>query len=1157
MQQTITLQDKWEKQSGRVYLTGSQALARLPMLQAQRDRTAGLNTAGFISGYRGSPLGHFDKTLWQIRDYLDEYNITFQPGVNEDLGATAVWGSQQVNVFEGARYDGVFGLWYGKGPGVDRTGDVLKHANAFGTSPLGGVLAVAGDDHASKSSTLPHQSDYAFMDAMIPVLYPSGIQEMLDYGLYGWAMSRYSGCWVGMKALAEVMDSAISANLDQARLEINTPTDFELPADGLNARWPDKPLQQEERLHRYKIHAAQAFCRTNRLDRTIIETTTPRFGIVTTGKSYLDVLQALEDLGISHQQAASLGIRLYKVAMPWPLEPEGIHEFAQGLDEILVIEEKRGLIEDQLKEQLYSWQDQSARPRIIGKRDEQNSELLTSLGELTPAMIARAIAARIAPFYNSEQISSRLEFLTGKEAELAQPRALLERTPHFCSGCPHNTSTTLPEGSRALGGIGCHYMATWMDRGTDTFTQMGGEGTTWIGQAPFTENNHVFQNLGDGTYFHSGLLAIRATVASGVNITYKVLYNDAVAMTGGQPIDGTLTVQQISHQLYGEGIRRIALVSDEPNKYPSRSDFADGVTFHHRDDLHTVQKELRELTGCTVIIYDQTCAAEKRRRRKRNEMSEPDKRVVINPEICEGCGDCGIQSNCLSLLPKETDRGRKRSIDQSSCNKDFSCVRGFCPSFVTVKGGTLRKPEAVGSNLAFAELPEPTLPSCSTAYNIMLTGVGGTGVVTVSALLGMAAHIEGKGAGVLDQIGLAQKFGAVMSHIRIAETQEQIHTVRIPAGETDLMIGFDLMVSASEEALGKLDRQRSHVVVNNHETMPAAFTRDPDIQVPTEAMQQVIRETAINNGSHSLDATQLATALLGDGMAVNLFCIGFAWQKGLIPLGSDAIEQAIELNGVAIKTNKQAFLWGRRAAFDLAQVQAIANPDPQVQAVKLMPSLNEVIEREMAHLRDYQNDALARRYKALVDKVQQAEKAQTTSTSLTLAVAENYSKVLAYKDEYEVARQLTSAEFRQQLETQFEGDLKLEFNLAPPLISRINPATGRPRKRLFSEKVLPLFRLLAKMRSLRGTPLDLFGYGTDRRLERRLISEYEGDIQQLLPSLSDYSHPHACELARLPAVIRGYGPVKEAAYDKVQQQRQALLTRVSQTSDSRQPAPAL
>ncbi len=1153
MSHTITLQDKWEKQSGRVYLTGSQALARLPMLQAERDRAAGLNTAGFISGYRGSPLGNFDKTLWQIRDYLKQHNITFQPGVNEDLGATAVWGSQQVNVFEGARYDGVFGLWYGKGPGVDRTGDVLKHANAFGTSPHGGVLAVAGDDHASKSSTLPHQSDYAFMDAMIPVLYPSGIQEMLDYGLYGWAMSRYSGCWVGLKALAEVMDSAISANLDQARLTIDTPTDFTLPADGLNARWPDKPLQQEARLHRYKIHAAQAFCRANRLDRTIIEPATPRFGIVTTGKSYLDVVQALEDLGISHAQAAELGIRLYKVAMPWPLEPEGIREFAQGLEEILVIEEKRGLIEDQLKEQLYSWQDDHAgrpRPRIVGKKDSQGAELLTSLSELTPAMIARAIAARIAPFFSSPQISQRLNFLTEKEAELAQPRALLERTPHFCSGCPHNTSTTLPKGSRALGGIGCHYMATWMDRGTDTFTQMGGEGTTWIGQAPFTENKHVFQNLGDGTYFHSGLLAIRAAVASGVNITYKVLYNDAVAMTGGQPIDGTLTVQQITHQLYGEGIRRIALVSDEPNKYPSRADFADDVTFHHRDDLQAVQMELRDIPGCTVMIYDQTCAAEKRRRRKRNVMSDPDKRVVINPEVCEGCGDCGVQSNCLSLLPKETERGRKRSIDQSACNKDFSCVRGFCPSFVTVKGGTLRKPEALGKGSDFPELPQPTLPSCATPYNILLTGVGGTGVVTVSALLGMAAHIEGKGAGVLDQIGLAQKFGAVMSHIRIADQQEQIHTVRIPAGETDLMIGFDLMVGASEEALGKLDRQRSHVVVNNHETMPAAFTRDPDIQVPTEAMQQVIRETATVDGSHCLDATQLATALLGDGMAVNLFCIGFAWQKGLIPLSQYAIEQAIELNGVSIKANQQAFLWGRRAAFDLARVQAIASPDPDIQPVKLMPSLNEIIQREMAHLREYQNDALAQRYKALVEQVQQVEKSQTHGASLTQAVAENYSKVLAYKDEYEVARQLTSTRFRSQLAAQFEGDLQLEFNLAPPLLSRINPATGRPRKRQYSEKILPLFRALSKLRSLRGTPLDLFGYSADRRLERRLISEYEADIQQILLTLSQHTQQDACELARLPASIRGYGPVKEAAYDKAQQQRQQLLSRITQRHDN-------
>lgn len=1156
MKNTITLQDKWEKSSGRVYLTGSQALARLPMLQADRDRSEGLNTAGFISGYRGSPLGNFDKTLWQIRDYLKQSNITFQPGVNEDLGATAVWGSQQVNVFEGAKYDGVFGLWYGKGPGVDRTGDVFKHANAFGTSAHGGVLAIAGDDHASKSSTLPHQSDFAFMDAMIPVLYPSGIQEMLDYGLFGWAMSRYSGCWVGFKALAEVMDSAISANLDQSRLKIKTPSDFEMPADGVNARWPDKPMQQEERLQRYKIRAAQAFCRENRLDKVVIETSSPRIGIVTTGKSYLDVLQAFEDLGISDELASSLGIRLYKVAMPWPLEPEGIHEFAQGVDEVLVIEEKRGLIEDQLKEQLYSWQD-SQRPLVVGKKDQTGAELLTSLGELTPAMIARAIASRIAPFYSSEQIDQRLSFLTDKEAELAQPRALLERTPHFCSGCPHNTSTTLPEGSRALGGIGCHYMATWMDRGTDTFTQMGGEGATWIGQAPFTDNNHVFQNLGDGTYFHSGLLAIRAAIASNVNITYKVLYNDAVAMTGGQPIDGTLTVQQITHQLFGEGIRRIALVSDEPNKYPTRSDFADGVTFHHRDDLAAVQIELREIAGCTAIIYDQTCAAEKRRRRKRNEMPDPDKRVVINSEVCEGCGDCGVQSNCLSLLPKETEKGRKRTIDQSACNKDFSCVRGFCPSFVTVKGGSLRKPDAISDQFDFPELPSPNLPSCQQPYNIMLTGVGGTGVVTVSALLGMAAHIEGKGSAVLDQIGLAQKFGAVMSHIRIAQSQDEIKTVRIPAGESDLMVGFDLMVGASEEALGKLDRQRSHVVVNNHETMPASFTRDPDIQVPTEAMQKVICDTALAGGSHCFDATELAMQLFGNGMAVNLFCIGFAWQKGLIPLTEDSINQAIELNAVSVKSNKAAFIWGRRAAFDLQRVKRLANPqNTKVSAdiVKIIPALSEQVANEMQHLREYQNEALARRYQLLVDKVVSAEKGVTNRSRLAQAVAENYSKLLSYKDEYEVARQLSSSQFKDEIEAQFEGDFELEFNLAPPLLSRIDPATGRARKRKYSSKILPLMRMLAAVRCVRGTPLDLFAYSADRKLERHLIHEYERDIDLILNNLDASNYDDACLLAELPKTIRGYGPVKEKAYETANIQRQTLLSSITSINLSMQEA---
>ncbi len=1147
----VSLNDKWELDSGRVYLTGSQALARLPMLQAQRDKQQNLNTAGFISGYRGSPLGGFDKTLWQAKKYLATHNIFFQPGINEDLGATSVWGSQQVNVFEGAKFDGVFGLWYGKGPGVDRTGDVLKHANAFGTSKFGGVLAVAGDDHACKSSTLPHQSDYAFVDAMIPVLYPSGIQEMLDFGIYGWAMSRYSGCWVGFKTLAELLDSSISADLNLERIKIETPTDFELPSDGINARWPDKPMQQEARLHTYKLKAAEAFCRANKLDKTVIDSPKARLGIVTTGKSYMDVLQALDDLGITHDMASELGIKLYKVGMVWPLEPVGIREFAKDTPELLLVEEKRGIIEDQIKDYLYSWQD-SARPRIVGKHDENGNELLTTLGELTPAMIARAIAARITPFYQSEEVAARLAFLCAKEAELAQPRSLVERTPHFCSGCPHNTSTVVPEGSKALGGIGCHYMATWMDRGTETFTQMGGEGATWIGQAPFTNNKHVFQNLGDGTYFHSGLLAIRAAVASGVNITYKILYNDAVAMTGGQPVDGTLTVQQITHQLFGEGVRRLAIVSDEPYKYPSRADFADGVTFHHRDDLDAVQRELRDTKGCTALIYDQTCAAEKRRRRKRGQMPDPEKRVVINSEVCEGCGDCGVQSNCLSVLPKATERGRKRQIDQSSCNKDFSCIRGFCPSFVTVKGGTLRKAAGLHATPPSDGLPEPVVAAISTPYNILLTGVGGTGVVTVSALLGMAGHLEEKGVGVLDQIGLAQKFGAVMSHIRIAPTQEQLHTVRIPAGETDLLIGFDLMVGASEEALGKLDGKRSFAIINNHDTMPAAFTRNPDLQVPNEEMQSIIEATARKDGTFCFDATQLATDLMGDGMAVNLFTVGYACQKGLLPLSRASIEQAIRLNGASVDTNLKAFLWGRCAAHNMEQVIQTVRPEPSVQTVRMLPSLDEQIALEMQHLSEYQNTALAQRYQQRIEQFRGIEKENTKKSHISRAIAENYSKVLAYKDEYEVARQLTSETFRQQLSQQFEGDFELEFNLAPPLIARKDKHTGRPRKRIFNQKILPVFRLLAKMKTLRGTALDIFGWSEDRKLEKQIIRDYEADIsfiEQALKSENNSSQRYSAaqQLAEIPGIIRGYGPVKEANYHKAQEIRQQLRSQLQAT----------
>lgn len=1136
---TVSLDDVWAKDSGPVYMNGSQALARLPLLQARLDQKNQLHTAGFISGYRGSPLGGFDKVLWKARDYLKKQNIHFLPGVNEDLGATAVWGSQQVNIFEGARYDGVFALWYGKGPGVDRTGDVFKHANAAGTSRFGGVLAVAGDDHACKSSTLPHQSDYAFQDAGMPVLNPAGIQDILDLGLYGWAMSRYSGCWVGFKALAENMDSSISANLDLDRIRIRLPEDFRMPEGGLNSRWPDKPMEQEQRLHRHKLDAARAFCRANRLDHTVFSASQPRLGIITTGKAYLDVVQALADLGLGEQEREAIGLSVYKVAMPWPLEPEGIFEFASGLEEILVVEEKRGLIEEQIKAQLYTWQD-ARRPRVIGKLDDRGNELLPVIAELTPAMVARAIASRLEGRYCNDTLRQRLDFLAEKENSLAQPRERLERTPHFCSGCPHNTSTQVPEGSRALGGIGCHYMATWMDRGTDTFTQMGGEGVTWLGQAPFTSQKHVFQNLGDGTYFHSGVLAIRAAIASGANITYKILYNDAVAMTGGQPVDGTLTVQQISHQLYGEGVRRIAVVSDDIDKYPSRADFADRTTFHHRDDLDELQREMREIEGCSVIIYDQTCAAEKRRRRKRGTMEDPDQRVMIHADVCEGCGDCGIQSNCLSLLPKETEQGRKRTIDQSACNKDFSCVRGFCPSFVTVKGGRLKKPAGVSADVDFPELPEPTRVSGHDPYGILLTGVGGTGVVTVSALLGMAAHLEGKGVSVLDQTGLAQKFGAVVSHVRISDHQEDIHAVRIPAGEADLMIAFDLMVAAGDEALAKLDNRFSRAVVNTEPAMPAAFTRDPDIQFPGDAMEQSIREACQSGSSWFLDAGGLAKALMADGMAVNLFTIGFAYQQGLLPLSAAAIERAIELNNVAIEKNKQAFLWGRRAAHDLDRVKALAFPKPQGNPVQVMETLDQLIERNKAHLAEYQNAGLARRYEKLVRQAEARIQQRLDRDPLLLrAIAENYARVLAYKDEYEVARLFSNGSLRKQLAEEFEGDVELEFNLAPPLLSR-GKQGERPKKYRFGPWMERVFGILAKARGLRGTPLDPFGYSADRRLERKLIREYEADVAYLLKHLSTDHADAARNLANLPAKIRGYGPVKEAAYQATRREREQL-----------------
>lgn len=1145
----VSLDDKYLLDKGRAYLSGIEALVRLPILQHQRDQQRGLNTACFISGYRGSPLGALDQSLWKAKPFLEKHHIHFQPGINEDLGMTSVWGSQQVNLFPSANYDGVYGMWYGKGPGLDRSMDVLKHGNAFGTSKYGGVLAVVGDDHACKSSTLPHQSDHMFIGATCPVLNPAGVQEVLDLGVYGWELSRYSGCWVGMKVITENCDAAISAEIDPSRVKIVFPDDYILPEGGVHARWPDTPLAQEERLQRHKIYAALAFARANHLNRITLDSPNARLGIVTTGKSYLDTLQAMDDLGIDETLAAKIGLRLFKIGMSWPLEPVMTHQFADGLEEILVVEEKRSVIEDQLTTHLYNWPVER-RPRVVGEYDEDRNLLVTNLGELTPALIARVIAGRIGKFFNSEHIEKRLAFLEAKERSLSEKKIFLERSPWYCSGCPHNTSTVVPEGSMAMAGIGCHYMVQWMDRDTYTFTQMGGEGATWIGQAPFTKNKHVFQNLGDGTYFHSGLLAIRAAIAAGVNITYKILYNDAVAMTGGQPVDGELSVEQMIYQLRGEGVKRIAVVSDDPDQFQhnrngKRWPAFEGLSLHSRDNLDLVQRELREVAGTTALIYVQTCAAEKRRRRKKGEMEDPPKRVFINQQVCEGCGDCGVKSNCLSVIPVETVLGRKRAIDQSACNKDFSCIKGFCPSFVTVHGGQLRRKEVSPDGGDSIKLPLPNITELREPYNILVAGIGGTGVLTLGSILGMAAHIAQRGTSVLTQTGLAQKFGSVTSHVRIAKNQMDIHGARIPDGDAHLLLGADLVVSSSNESLAKVNREFSFAVINCHESPTAEFLRNPDSVFPAEEMMMAIEEEAGPERTKSLDTITLSQALLGDTMSANMLLLGYTWQLGLIPLPLEAIRDAISLNSVEVEVNHRAFTWGRCYAVDPKQVEAIAgisvpaqaNVTPQMKFSGLgglgEALLDDVISYRYNFLSEYQNQAYANRYFSLVEKVRQREQlilgqAETSKElQLTHAVAKNYFKLLAIKDEYEVARLYTSGVFEQQLQAVFEGDYRLQFHLAPPLLAKRDPVTGHLQKRAFGPWVLPVFRQLSKLKFLRETALDPFGYSKERKMERQLLYEYEQTVEDILEGLHNHNYEIAIEVLSLPEKIRGFGHIKE------------------------------
>ena len=1140
------LEDRYRLYKGRVYLTGIQALVRLPMMQKQRDMAAGLNTGGFISGYRGSPLGMYDNALWGAKKYLAQNNIHFQPGLNEDLAATSVWGSQQVNLFPGAKVDGVFSIWYGKGPGVDRSMDVLKHANAAGTAPHGGVIALAGDDHGCQSSTLPHQSEQVFSAAMIPVVNPANVQEYLDFGMLGFALSRYSGCWIGFKAISETVESGASVWVDPERIKIILPTDFQLPPGGLGIRNPDPPLEAEKRLHGPKMDAVKAFVRANGFDKMVIDTPRARIGIMTTGKAYLDTRQALEDLGISDDRAKALGIRLYKVGMTWPLEPEGARRFAEGLQEVIVIEEKRSNLEDQLVRILYN-APADRRPLVIGKTDETGRTLLPSEGELNPTGVAMVIAARLMKHTgDSPELQQRLARLESKEKLLNAPPPKVARTPFFCSGCPHNTSTKVPEGSRAMAGIGCHGMAIWMpERRTSLISHMGGEGVAWVGQAPFSGDNHIFQNLGDGTYYHSGLMAIRQAAAAGVNITYKILYNDAVAMTGGQPHDGPLSVPEITRQVEAEGAKKVIVVTDEPDKYPMNAGFAHGVTIRHRDELDTVQRELREIPGLTVLVYDQTCAAEKRRRRKRGTFPDPAKRVFINDAVCEGCGDCSEKSNCVSVKPLETELGRKRQIDQSNCNKDFSCLNGFCPSFVSVKGGAVRKgtrPQlAVVKDDPFESLPMPTLRPMSEPYGILVTGIGGTGVITVGALIGMAAHLEGKGCTVLDFTGLAQKNGAVMSHVRLAPNPEDLHAVRIAAGGANLVLGCDMVVAAAPAALSRIEPGITQAVINGHMQPVAAFVLNGDMDLGAESMMKNIRDAAGEQATTFIDGTGLATAIMGDSIATNLFMLGYAWQKGLVPLSFEALMRAIELNGMAIETSKRTFAWGRLAAHNIAAVQAAAKPTLRIEK-PVARTLPEIVSKRVELLTAYQDAAYGERYRAFVDKVAKAEKAKAPGRSgLAEAVAKSLYKLMAYKDEYEVARLYTDGEFLKKLGTQFEGDYKLAFHLAPPLFAERDPATGQLMKKEFGGWILPVFRLLASLKRLRGTKLDIFGYSEERRMERRLIGEYEATIDSLLATLDQNNHGQAVQIAAIPETMRGFGHVKEKNVTAAKAREASLL----------------
>jgi indolepyruvate ferredoxin oxidoreductase len=1138
-----SLDERFNLAQGSAVLTGAQALIAVLLMLRERDRRAGMSTGGYVSGYRGSPLGTFDQALWAAARHLKAAGIVFDPGVNEDLAATAVWGTQQLDALGPADVDGVFAMWYGKGPGVDRSGDPFKHANYTGTHPRGGVLAVFGDDHPGKSSTVAHHSEQAMAANSIPVLYPSNVEDILRFGLLGFALSRYAGCWASLKVVNETIEQTATVDIDPQAQHIALPDAADLlPPEGVHYRGAFAPARDESILLHHRLPLVLRFARANRIDQCTMGDESARLGLVSAGKAYQDTRQALSYLAIDDARARTLGLALYKVGMVWPLEPLGLKEFAAGKSELFFIEEKAAFVERQAAAVLYN---EAARPRIVGKYDEHGAPLVALETQLEPQDLALAIAARLrAAGLADEALQARVALLAPRRSGvIALATAKDGRTPYFCSGCPHNTSTNVPEGSVALAGIGCHSMAMFYKPRTLLSTQMGGEGMNWSGLHHFSKTRHVFQNLGDGTYFHSGLMALRGAVASKANITYKILYNDAVAMTGGQPVDGPLSVSRVARQVLGEGVKQVVLVSDNPDLHRSDAAIPEEVTIRHRNELDAVQRELREVAGCTVLIYEQTCAAEKRRRRKRKVMADPPKRLFINQAVCEGCGDCSAQSGCISIEPIETALGRKRAINQSSCNKDYRCAEGFCPSFVTVTSGSLRRP-AQGDlpEGLLQDIPVPPVRPVADGFSVMVAGIGGTGVITVSAVLAMAAHLEHKAASVYDMTGVAQKNGTVFSHLRVAAEPSGIASQRIGLREADLVLAFDMLAGLADEAARTLDMERSRFLGNDRVPPTAAFARNPDHRVEVSMLQRKVACVVRPEHVDYVDATGLATTLCGDAVAANTFLLGVAAQKGWLPVGVAAIERALELNGVQVESNRRALRLGRLWVTNRAAVEA-ASAGISPSALKLPQGLQEVLAHRTELLTRYQSTDYARRYRALVEGIAQAEAAVAPgSERLALAVAEGLAKLMAYKDEYEVARLHTAPEFQAALAAQFEGPQRLRFNLAPPLLSRRDPLTGQLKKSEYGPWILPAMRLLARLRFVRGTPFDIFGYTAERRAERELIADYEALLQRLASELRAHNLEIAIQLAQVPQRIRGYGHVKELSMVEANTTRQALLS---------------